>query len=124
MSSTPGADYGIDAPGVIRHLRWIGSGLLITGLAIYWTGFLGSAGDWLFVLFFFWAASALFSSGCMFLYSKFGKSRHRDRMLGMVDWKGDERVLDIGTGRGLLMIGAARKLTTGKATGIDIWNSD
>jgi ubiquinone/menaquinone biosynthesis C-methylase UbiE len=33
-------------------------------------------------------------------------------------------VLDVGTGRGLLMIGAAKKLTTGKSTGIDIWNAE
>lgn len=41
----------------------------------------------------------------------------------MIDWKGNEEVLDIGTGRGLLMIGAAKKLTLGKSIGIDIWNS-
>jgi len=40
----------------------------------------------------------------------------------MLTWKGNERVLDIGTGRGLLMIGAAKRLTTGKSSGIDIWN--
>jgi ubiquinone/menaquinone biosynthesis C-methylase UbiE len=43
-------------------------------------------------------------------------------MLNMVSWTGDEQVLDVGTGKGLLMIGAAKKLTTGKSTGIDIWN--
>ena len=58
----------------------------------------------------------------MILYSKFGKFRHRDRMLKMVNWKGDEIVLDVGTGRGLMMIGAARKLTSGKSVGIDIWS--
>ena len=43
----------------------------------------------------------------------------------MVNWKGDETVLDIGTGKGLLMIGAAKKLTTGKSTGIDVfWNEE
>ena len=30
--------------------------------------------------------------------------------------------LDVGTGRGLLMIGAAKRLSTGKAIGIDIWS--
>jgi arsenite methyltransferase len=33
-------------------------------------------------------------------------------------------VLDVGTGRGLLLVGAARRLTTGHATGIDIWNKE
>ena len=58
----------------------------------------------------------------MLIYSLHGKFRHRDRMLNIYNWKGDEQVLDIGTGKGLLMIGAAKRLTTGKATGIDIWN--
>jgi ubiquinone/menaquinone biosynthesis C-methylase UbiE len=58
----------------------------------------------------------------MILYAKFGKFRHRDRMLKMISWRGDEQVLDVGTGRGLLMIGAAKHLNSGRTTGIDIWN--
>ena len=52
----------------------------------------------------------------MVLYSKFMKFRHRDKMLGMVNWRGDERVLDVGTGAGLLLVRAAKKLNTGKGT--------
>ena len=59
----------------------------------------------------------------MLVYAKRGKFRHRNRMLAMVSWKGDEAVLDVGTGRGLLMIGAAKKLSTGQAVGIDIWST-
>ena len=36
---------------------------------------------------------------------------------------GDEKVLDVGCGRGLLLIGAAKRLKSGKATGIDVWDA-
>jgi ubiquinone/menaquinone biosynthesis C-methylase UbiE len=35
--------------------------------------------------------------------------------------EGDENVLDIGAGTGLLMNGVAKFLTTGKSIRIDIW---
>jgi SAM-dependent methyltransferase len=60
----------------------------------------------------------------MLIYAKVGKFRHRDRILAKVLWTGAETVLDVGAGRGLLLIGAAKRLTTGHATGIDIWNAE
>ena len=45
-------------------------------------------------------------------------------MLGKINWRGDENVLDIGSGRGLLLNGAAKHLTHGKAVGIDIWRTE
>jgi ubiquinone/menaquinone biosynthesis C-methylase UbiE len=63
----------------------------------------------------------LLGAGGMVCYSKVGKLRIRDQMLELIPWRGDEMVLDIGCGRGLLLIGAARRLTTGKAIGLDRW---
>jgi ubiquinone/menaquinone biosynthesis C-methylase UbiE len=56
--------------------------------------------------------------------SKIGKVRSRERLLQWITWTGQEQVLDVGCGRGLLLIGAAKRLTTGKAIGIDIWQAE
>ena len=37
--------------------------------------------------------------------------------------RGDEAVLDMGCGRGAVLTAVARKLTTGRVIGIDIWNT-
>lgn len=113
-------NYGIDAPGVIRNLIIFSViGFLlpkfyplirIGQLNIYIGGFI-----WMGIT---CGLMALW----MLLYSLYGKLKHRDRIINLVNWSGNEMVLDVGTGRGLLMIGAAKRLTTGKSIGIDIWN--
>lgn len=114
--------YGIDAPGVIRNL--IGIGILIFLIIIFFpiirignviieTGGLAVTASFL-----------ILGGFLMLFYSLKGKYIHRDRMLNIINWRGDELVLDAGTGKGLMMIGAAKKLTSGKATGIDIWNAE
>jgi ubiquinone/menaquinone biosynthesis C-methylase UbiE len=45
-------------------------------------------------------------------------------LLNELAWTGRERVLDVGCGRGLLLVGAARRLTTGSAAGIDLWQAE
>ena len=115
-------NYGIDAPHVIRNLFIFSAiGFLlpvfvplikIGQVTIYISGFI-----WMGI------ACGLMAVW-MLLYSVYGKLKHRDRILNMIDWKGSEMVLDVGTGRGLLAIGAAKRLTTGKSTGIDIWNME
>jgi arsenite methyltransferase len=45
----------------------------------------------------------------------------RDKLLDEIPWQGNETVLDVGCGNGILIMGAAQRLTTGKGIGIDIW---
>lgn len=115
-------DYGIDAPRVIRNLLLIGLALLPLGwfvpqVRVGPVNFVIRPAAW-------GTGAVLIVEGVlMTLYSKWGKFRHRDRMVKMINWKGNESVLDVGTGRGLLLIGAAKHLTTGKAVGINVWSS-
>ena len=116
-------NYGFDAPAIMRNLLIFGSIALITGFLIpnfttnNWLHYLA----WLIIL----VGIVLFILGfSMFIYGLKGKFRVCDMMLNKVAWKGDEMVLDIGTGTGLLMNGAAKYLTTGKSIGIDIWRAE
>jgi arsenite methyltransferase len=66
----------------------------------------------------FWGQGAF-----MIWSSRVAKLALRDRLLDSLEFKGDEKVLDVGCGRGLMLIGAAKRLKSGKATGIDIWST-
>lgn len=117
-------NYGIDAPGVVRNFLLIAAAGWVAAAVAHFvvaesqpalarsltaTGL--SAGCW-------FLANAL----VMIWGSKSGKFRLRDRILDAIPWRGDERVLDIGCGRGLMVIGAAKRLRSGSAFGIDLWN--
>ena len=104
-------DYGIDAPGVIRNLFIAGALFLVVAL-VFPKVTIGSV-TFLLTPGFFWPAGWFFLTGIlMLIYALAGKFRHRERMLAKVAWNGSEQVLDVGTGRGLLLIGAAKRLTS------------
>jgi arsenite methyltransferase len=50
-----------------------------------------------------------------------GKLSVWKELLDELDLRGDELVLDIGCGRGAILISAAHRLPRGRATGADIW---
>src|SRR5690606_4317404 len=54
-------------------------------------------------------------------YLQAARSRIRDRIVNAVRWRGDEQVLDVGTGSGVMLFGCAKQLTTGKVIGIDLY---
>jgi arsenite methyltransferase len=131
MSEPPGKstqgkpDYGIDAPGVVRNLFIVaaaGFALFLAARLGLWSGHIGPvevAGSVV------WPGLGCGLMGLWMLYdSKIGKLRERERLLDLVPWRGDETVLDVGCGRGLLLIGAAGRLTTGTAVGLDLWQAE
>jgi SAM-dependent methyltransferase len=105
------ADYGLDAPGVVLGLAVGGVAFLVLGPRIPGLGWLVWPG--LFLL-----AEALL----MIVSSRYGKGVERDRLLRRVGLQGNETVLDVGCGRGLLLVGAARNLPAGMAVGVDLWS--
>jgi ubiquinone/menaquinone biosynthesis C-methylase UbiE len=118
-------DYGIDAPGVVRNLFLAGAaGLLLwaSRAAGLWSGVV-----WIFQVGPMGLGVAIGGLGMgMYMYwsSRFGKLKEREQLLDCVEWQGDETVLDVGCGRGLVLIGAAKRLNKGgKAFGIDIWQA-
>jgi arsenite methyltransferase len=117
-------DYGVDAPNVLRNLFLIGAACLLVGIFGPHEIHLGQV-DFLPRPMLLGTGTLLVLEGILFLfYVKVGKYHHRDRMLSLHTWRGDEQVLDVGCGRGLLLAGAAKLLSGGgKATGIDIWSN-
>jgi arsenite methyltransferase len=53
--------------------------------------------------------------------SRIGKLIMRDRMIEELKLSGNENVLDIGCGKGLLTVGIAKKLNSGRVVGLDHW---
>lgn len=117
-------DYGVDAPNVLRNLFLIGLLCLLLAIFLPRVLHIGHVNITLRGTFGWTAAWLLVEAFLFLLYVKFGKLRHRDFMLAMHTWRGDEQVLDVGCGRGLLLVGAAKLLNAGgHATGIDMWSN-
>jgi len=106
-------DYGIDAPNVLRNLAF--SGFLCLVFAS-----LFPVVRWLYSP----AISLLATAGLWLYGSKIGKLHLREKLMKLVQWKGDELVLDEGCGSGLLLNAAAKRITVGRAYGVDIWRQE
>ncbi|MDV5143891.1 class I SAM-dependent methyltransferase [Streptomyces sp. SBC-4] len=63
-------------------------------------------------------------AGGLFLHASVrGKFLVWDEQLDALDLEGDERVLDLGCGRGAVLTAVARRVPKGRVTGVDIWRS-
>jgi len=115
------AKYGIDAPRVVRAHIVFGVLLALPALIdLAWPGLSPIPAPWRIGAALF-AALLLAWAAAMVKSSLVGKMRVRDRLIEALALSGTERVLDAGCGLGLALIGCAKKLTTGKAVGIDLW---
>jgi ubiquinone/menaquinone biosynthesis C-methylase UbiE len=117
----PRGHYGIDAPGLVRGFLTLGLAFAFASFAVHhWNGSTKWC-PWIVGVLAVMASYALFMFAYMLWGSLVAKVRGRDDILSLIPWTGHEQILDVGCGRGLLLIGAARRLTTGKAIGVDLW---
>lgn len=119
-------NYGIDAPGLV--LRFLLIGIAGTGLGVALIiGLRAGLSQWMR-----FAVPPALTLGVWFLLtamlmlwgSRFGKLQLRDNVIDAISWRGDEFVLDVGCGHGLMLIAAAKRLRGGKAIGIDLWQRE
>lgn len=112
------AEYGYDAP---YALVTFGAAALVAAVVatFSWRAGAPRVASKMAVLFVFFLFNAL-----SFLYTtRRGKFLEWARILDRLRLRGDERVLDMGCGRGAVLTAVARRLTTGRMTGIDVWRT-
>lgn len=106
--------YGIDAPGVPVLFAAAGAACCLAAAA-RWPGRIPLAA----------AGTILLANAAVYLHTTLrGKLRIWERELDRAGLQGDEHLLDLGCGRGAVLIAAARRLPTGRAVGADLWTRD
>jgi arsenite methyltransferase len=128
MTQTPvpakgNPDYGTDATPLQRIAFYGGVALVVAGRMLNERGVMQSV-DWKVIAggAMIWAGLFFFLLGSVILLArKAGRLILRESILNSISWRGDEQVLDVGCGRGLLLVGVAKRLQAGHAVGLDIW---
>jgi len=114
-------DYGVDAPGVV--LGFFGAAFALGNAGWAGVALLDAPWIWLSIPAFLVATVALLLGLSMLLYAYLGKQRLRDHLLRQRSWRGDEVVLDLGAGRGLMAVGAAKRAPHGRIIALDVWSA-
>lgn len=111
-------EYGIDAPYVPILMLLGATALGIgTGRALWRGDVVGSLMMGVSTAFLLLCAGTYLFATCI------GKFVVWDELLASLNLRGDERILDVGCGRGAVLLLAARRLRSGLATGIDLWQA-
>jgi arsenite methyltransferase len=112
--------YGFDEPVWPLLLGLVGLTFLVLGLFSWWAFGLPVFG----VICFVCAIVFLLSAASYVYTTRWGKFQVWAAILLQLGLRGDEQVLDLGCGRGAVLLMAASLLPRGKATGIDVWKAN
>ena len=115
MSEQP--SFGIDAPGLVTGFAIAGPLLIAAAIAL--ASVLPSP---LLTASFITGVIMAIEAVWMLWSSLRGKPRLLRDLVDALHLRGDEHALDVGCGRGMLLLELARHLPHGSATGIDLWN--
>ncbi|MEU7744198.1 class I SAM-dependent methyltransferase [Nonomuraea sp. NPDC049158] len=107
--------YGFDAPWALAGLCF-GAVVQLALVAVSFAFDVPAAG----IAFLLGALYTLASAGSYLYTTRRGKFVVWGEELGRIE--GDEQVLDLGCGRGMVLLLAAQRLRGGRATGIDLWS--
>ncbi len=118
-------DYGLDAPVLVKRMFTRAAWTAAIGAAVFLINRKDNPGPAGTLLAVFVAIAAIFAGIGWYMVwsSRTGKLQLRDKLIDSLALNGDEKVLDAGCGRGLMTIGAAKILKSGKATGVDVWDA-
>src|SRR5689334_2132016 len=111
-------DYGYDAPYALVIFGLVALAAAVAA-AICWRDGEPRVAMQMSAYFVFF----LGNTSSFFYTTRRGKFVEWDGILESLQLRGDERVLDMGCGRGAVLTAVARRLTTGRVTGIDIWSA-
>ena len=123
MTQVP--NYGFDAPNVVR---WLFVFAIVSFAAAYffysWVYPQSHVLAKFFCGYFLVTGLSFLVPGIWMLYSsQTAKPKILAEQVDSLHLRGDEKILDVGCGRGMFLIEAAKRLKTGKAIGIDLWQA-
>ena len=116
MKTTAHGDYGVDAPYVLFGLAGTAVATAAASVIAFVVFKLSLPGLAIVAVLFALSASS-------YLYTtRRGKFAVWSGLLDSLALRGNDRLLDVGCGRGAVLMLAAKRLPTGQAVGIDLWS--
>jgi arsenite methyltransferase len=119
-------DYGIDGSFHTISARQQAIGIAVQAAALaVWSGVSLARGKRTTAALTGASSLGLAASTALFMHAtKAGKFEVWNRILDGFQLQGDENVLDMGCGRGAVLLAAAKRLPHGRAVGVDLWQAD